>query len=107
MSFMPGDTKRGILQFVEIKWMVATLEYDNQRKTLSSRADKYSKQWIADVDVVNAKAPHYTKRIDLASIITPELIAQVRANAQNTQPKLIITFNNEDVGIQAVGYKWR
>src|SRR3569623_1680207 len=35
MSFMPGDTKRGILQFVEIKWMVATLEYDNQRKTLS------------------------------------------------------------------------
>jgi hypothetical protein len=107
MSFMPGDGKRGMPRFVDVTWMVATAEYNAEWEVLSSRQDKYSKQWNADVDAVNARAPHYTRRIDLTPIITPELIAQVRADRQNTQLKVIITFNNDEVDIRAEAYKWR
>ena len=107
MSFMPGDIKRGMPKFVEVEWMVATEEYQKEREILNSRNDLYSNQWIQDSKRSNQRAPHYTKRIDLTSIITPELIAQVRADYQNTQLKVIITFNNEDVSIQAMAYKWR
>jgi hypothetical protein len=104
---MPDDSKNSLPKFVEIEWMVATPEYKEEWKILSSRADKYSKQWIDDVGLVNAKAPHYIKRIDLTSITTPELVNQVRADRQNTQLKLVITFNNNDVDIKALAYKWR
>jgi hypothetical protein len=107
MVFMPGDSKHGLPTFVDVEWMVATPEYDEKWKILSSRGDKYSKQWIVDADAVNAKAPHHTKRVDLTSIITPELVDQVRLDRHNTQLKLIITFNNDDVDIKALAYKWR
>ena len=107
MSFMPGDSKRAVPRFVDISWMVATPTYDKQWEILSGRDDKYSKQWLADVEAVNASAPNYTRRIDLFSIITPDLISQVRADSHNTQLKLVITFNNDDVDIKAMAYKWR
>ncbi len=107
MSFMPGDNKRGMPKFVEIEWMVATEEYQKEREMLHSRNDRYSKQWMQDSDRSNERAPHYTKRIDLTPIITPELIAQVRADSQNTELKVIITFNNDDVRIEAMAEKWR
>lgn len=107
MSFMPGDSKRGVPQFVEVEWMVATPQYDDEWKALSSRTDKYSKQWLTDVNAVNARAPHYTRRIDLTSIVTPALIEQVRANRANTQLKLTIRFNNDQVSIEARAEKWR
>lgn len=107
MAFMPGDSKHRLPKFADVEWMVATPEYDEEWKILSSRTDKYSKQWIADADTANAKAPHHTKRVDLTSIITPELVEQVRADRLNTQLRLIITFNNDDVDIKALAYKWR
>jgi hypothetical protein len=107
MSFMPGDSKRGMPTFVEVEWMVATAEYQREREVLHSRSDRYSDQWIQDSKQSNQRAPHYTRRIDLTPIITPNLVAQVRADRQNTQLKVIITFNNEDVDIKAVAYKWR
>jgi hypothetical protein len=51
--------------------------------------------------------PHYAKRIDLKPIITQEVVEKVRSHSQNTQLKLIITFNNDDVDIQAIAYQWR
>lgn len=107
MSFMPGDSQRGVPQFVVVEWMVATPEYDDEWKILSSRSDKYSKQWMADVNAVNAKAPNHTRRVDLTPILTPELIAQVRANRQTTNLKLTITFDNDQVSIVAQPEKWR
>lgn len=107
LTFMPSDSKHGLPKFVNVEWMVATPEYDEKWKNLSSRADKHSKPWIADVEAVNAKAPHHTKRVDLTPIITPELVDQVRLDRQNTQLKLIITFNNDDMDIKALAYKWR
>jgi hypothetical protein len=107
MSFMPGDSKRGMPKFVDVEWMVATAEYEKEREALHSRNDRYSEQWIQDSKRSNQRAPHYTRRIDLTPIVTPDLVEQVRADRQNTQLKLIITFNNDEVDIQAVAYKWR
>jgi hypothetical protein len=107
MAFMLGDSKRVPPQFVDVAWMVATPGYEKDWAVLNDRPDRYSKNWRVMLNDVNARAPHYSKRIDLRPIITPELVEQVRSNAQNTQLKLIITFNNDNVDIQAIAYQWR
>jgi hypothetical protein len=112
MAFMPGDSKRGMPTFVEVAWVVPTDDFDRwaeeedqkpkgqlNKDELAQRRAEFKKRWTAN--------PSHIKRIDLTPIITPELIEQVRADHQNTQLKLIITFNNEDVDIKAVAYKWR
>lgn len=107
MSFMPGDSKRAVPQFVDVEWMVSTAEYRKEREALDSRSDRYSKQWMQDSTRTNQRAPHHTKRIDLTPIITPDLVERVRADRQNTKLKLIITFNNDQVDIKAEAEKWR
>lgn len=108
MSFMPGDSKRGVPQFVEVEW---TVESDELRaemdRVLYSRADKFSLAWREDYKQFMIKVPRYTRRVDLIPILTPELIAQVRANRQTTNLKLTITFNNDQVSIVAEPEKWR
>ncbi len=109
MSFMPGDSKRGVPAFVDVAWVVPTIEFEKwaEERKKKSGAERYSAEGRADYDRAWAKVPNYTKRIDLINIITPELVAQVRADYKNTQLKLIITFNNDEVDIKAVAYKWR
>jgi hypothetical protein len=107
MVFMPGESQRGVPQFVDVAWMVATPEYDKDWRILERRPDKYSKGWRATLSEVDARTPHYEKRIDLRPVITAELVDRVRANAHNTELKLIITFNNDNVDIQAIAYQWR
>lgn len=109
MSFMPGDSGRGWPTFVEIEWLVPTREFEvwsaeRQKKT---NAERYTREGQAEYKRAWAKVPSYTKRIDLTSIITPELVEHVRADRQNTHLKLIITFNNDDVDIKALAFKWR
>jgi hypothetical protein len=112
MSFMPGDSKRGMPTFVDVAWVVPRDDFDRWAKEedqkpkgqinkdeLARRRAEFQKRWTAN--------PSHTKRIDLTPIITPALVAQVRADRQNTQLKLIITFNNDEVNIQARAYKWR
>ncbi len=97
---MPGDSKRGIPKFVDVEWTVTSPALEAWwKENISNRADKYSPQWNKDYEEAMSRVPRYTKRVDLTSILTPELIAQVRADRQNTQLKLIITFNNDEVDI--------
>lgn len=109
MSFMPGDGRRGVPKFVEVEWVVPTPEADAwvKKQDLLPNSVRYSPAGIAESKRMADQQPHYTKRIDLTPIITPELVAQVRADARNTQLKLIITFDNEAVDIKALAYKWR
>ncbi len=108
MSFMPGDSKRGMPQFVDIAWVERTAEYtawstEHHRKPV---AERYSAASSAEYEVAWARQPHHTRRVDLRSIITPELVAKVRKDYRTTQLKLIITFNNEQVDIKAEAYRW-
>ena len=111
MAFMPGDSKRGMPKFVDVAWVVPTPESEQAASKIELPTGGVSKeQWadyMAKLNKAYSLAPTYTRRIDLTSIVTPELVEQVRADRQNTQLKLTITFNNDQVDIKAEAYKWR
>jgi hypothetical protein len=118
MSFMPGDIKGPVPEYVEIEWVVAPPElqarWDEYYRLYPSRTARRSAEAkalykvIEDEDLRSGPAhARYTRRVDLRPIITPDLIAEVRADRKNTLLKLIITFNNENVDITAVAEKWR
>lgn len=109
MTFMPGDSDRGIPRFVDVEWVVPTREYNEwiKRRDSLPNSVRYSPEGISESTREGAKQPRYIARVDLTPIITPELIAQVRADRENTQLKVTITFNNDAVDIRAEPYKWR
>jgi hypothetical protein len=107
MAFMAGDSQRGVPQFVEVEWMVATPGYDRSWEVLKNRQDKYSKQWMKNVDEVNFQAPHHMRRIDLTALLTPELLTQVRANRSTTHLKLTVVFKDDNASITAEPEVWR
>ena len=111
MTFMPGDSKHGVPRFVDVAWVVPTDEFKRwvERRTvkkggistdeLANRRAEHRERWSSN--------PHYEKRINLESVISSELVAQVRSNNQNTLIKLTVTFNNDEVDIKAEADKWR
>lgn len=109
MTFMPGDSKRPVPSFVDIEWTVESNELRAEMDhVLYSRADKFSDAWMKDFnEFMKTRVPRYTRRIDLTPIITPELLAKVRADRRGSLLKLIITFNNDQVDIKAEVEKWR
>ncbi len=107
MSFMPGDSKRGVPQFVEVEWMVSTPEVERLRAKRDRDFSDYSRPWIDETNRINANSPRYTRRIDLTPILTPELLAQVRANRSTTHLKLTVVFQGENVSITAAPEVWR
>jgi hypothetical protein len=109
MSFMPGDSKRPVPSFVDIEWTVESNELRAEMdRVLYSRADKFSDAWMKEFnEFMKNRVPRYTRRIDLTPIITPELVAKVRADRRGSLLKLIITFNNDQVDIKAEVEKWR
>ncbi|MDI1260160.1 hypothetical protein [Aquabacterium sp.] len=78
MAFMPGDGQGEMPRYVDVEW------------------------WVHP-----AQENKFKKRINLSSVIAPELIARVRANAQTTQLKLIMTFKGDQLEVKAEAYKWR
>ena len=107
MMFMPGDSKRGIPQFVEVEWMVATPEIEQLRAKRDQQFQIYSSPWMNETDRINANTPRYTRVIDLTPILTPELLAQVRANRSSTNLKLTVVFQGDNVSITAAPHVWR
>ena len=109
LSFMPGDSQRGMPTFVDVEWVIPNEDYRAFSAKVAETPHKDRKH-----DAIRAiserlwKAnPTYTQRVDLTPIITPELVARVRADRQNTQLKLTITFNNDQVSIRSEANKWR
>ena len=109
MSFMPGDSQRGMPTFVDVEWAIPNKEFLKWADEVESKPpqDRYSKENRAISERLWKANPTYTQRVDLTPIITPELVARVRADRQNTQLKLTITFNNDQVSIRSEAYKWR
>jgi len=109
MAFMPGDRQQVIPQFVEVEWV----EPDDAFKSWTAELGKQpaSVQYSRENRETNRKLwsanPRYARRIDLIPIITPELLAEVQTDHLNTQLKLTITFDDDDVNIKADAYRWR
>ena len=113
MSFMPGDNQQPVPRFVDVKWSVPThataeavakVKYPTEQE--GNREERYQ-TYLAALQAAYRLSPIYTRRVDLTPILTPELLAQVRKDHRNTQLKLIITFNNDQVDIKAVACKWQ
>ena len=108
MTFMPRDSKHGAPRFVDVEWTVTTPALNAWwKENISNRADKYSEKWNKDYQEAMKRVPRHSRRIDLSRIISAELIEKVRADHPNTQLKLTVTFNNDEVDIKAEAYKWR
>lgn len=80
MTFMPGDSRREIPASVEVEWAVPTKEFEtwSAGRQKKSNSERYSPEGQAEYRQEWAKVPSYTKRIDLTSIITHELLEQAR-----------------------------
>jgi hypothetical protein len=115
MSFMPTDSKHGVPQFVDIEWFVSTPEYraafSEYKQRLPLRGSMISKEELIqqkiERETIETLGRTYKRRIDLTPILTPELLAQVRANRKNTQLKLKVVFTDDDVTVTASAEVWR
>ena len=111
MAFMAGDSEHGAPQFVEVEWSVSTPESRSavaQIGVLSGKTTKAQyEEHLEKLREAYRLAPNYTRRIDLTPIITPELVAQVRADPQSMHLKLTVTFKDDDVSIAAEAYRWK
>jgi hypothetical protein len=111
MSFMPGDSKRGMPKFVEVEWDETTPESESALAEIPERLGHVTQEERNAHDQklkeAYSKRKKYIRRVDLTTIVTPQLIEQVRQDRQKTQLRLTIRFNNDQVEIQADAYKWR
>jgi hypothetical protein len=111
MTFMPGDSKRGLPRFVEVEWTQETAESKAMFERLQQPKGMVSKEawstYTQQLDEVYKKGLRYTRRIDLTPILTPELLARIRANPKSGNVKLTVTFNNYQVSIEAQAEKLR
>jgi hypothetical protein len=109
MMFMPGDSKQPVPKFIDVEWTVPSPEFDQWVDIFEKKPydERYSEEGEAALRRQWAANPHYTKRIDVTHILTPELVSKVRADSRHTQLALTITFNNSEVDIQAHADKWR
>jgi len=106
MSFMPGDTKGGIPQSVEVEWFLHSKEFSEWSNNTPSEI-KYASTSDEIYKKLQATNAHHIQRVDLTSILNPELIEKIQADRLNTQLKMIIIFRDDKVGITAEPYKWR
>ena len=109
MAFMAGDSEHGVPRFVEAGWTIPNAEYRAWSAEMSNKPvnERYSAQNREDYQRLWNNNQRHTRRIDLTPIITPELVAQVRADPQSTHLKLTVTFKDDDVSIAAEAYRWR
>jgi len=106
MGFMPGDIKGGTPQSVEVEWFLHSKEFSDWSNNTPSEI-KYSSASDEIYKKLQATNAHYIQRVDLTSILNPELIEKIQADRLNTQLKMIIIFRDDKVGITAEPYKWR
>ncbi len=115
MSFMPADSKRGIPKFVDIEWFVSTPEYrsafSEYKRRFPQKGGLISKEELMVQQLEREKIEllgiTHKRRTALTPILTPELLAQVRANRKNTLLKLKVVFTDDDVTVTASPEVWR
>lgn len=111
MAFMAGDSKRGVPQFVEVEWEESTPQAQAALNRLPKLEGKISAEELANrqklLEAAYALRLRYTRRIDLTPILTPELLAQVRANRTTTRLMLTVVFKDDNVTITAKPEVWR
>ena len=114
MAYMPRDRNKGLPKLLVIDWVQeteqskknepSTIEKPSGPKTSQKDWDEYFEKTRAEF--INRRL-YFKRRIDLTPILTPELLAQVRANRKNTLLKLKVVFTDDDVTVTASPEVWR
>src|SRR5690606_11632730 len=78
MSFMPSDIRGEMPKIAEVEWWVHPL-----------------------------KENRFRRRLDLSTVLTNEVIRQVSENRDTTQLRLVLTFERDQLTIEAQANKWR
>jgi hypothetical protein len=108
MAFMPGDSAtRKVPEFIDVQWFINTPEVKAALNRLNEQYPKYSSLWEKGYAEINEMRPPIRQRVDLRPVLTPELLAQVRANRINTQLLLTVVFTGGQVQISAQAEQWR
>jgi hypothetical protein len=68
---------------------------------LNEQYPKYSSLWEQGYAEINEMRPPIRQRVDLRPVLTPELLAQVRANRKSPQLLLTVVFTGGQVQISA------
>lgn len=108
MTFMPGDSKRGVPQFVDVEWGIWPKALNEEMKRdLYSRPDRGSAAWDSDYDEYVKRVKRFRTRVDLSSIVTSEVVSKAQSNAKSGNIKLTVKFNNDQVKIEAQPEQFR
>jgi hypothetical protein len=109
MSYMPDDKLGKMPTWVELRWLNLTPDFEQWSAEEEKKpvTEQRSPSNVAEYNRRRAALPSQSKRIDLTPLITPDLVARVKADRRNTQLKLTFTFNNEQLNVKAEAYKWR
>jgi len=110
MTFMPSDPRGGMTTFVDIEWDEVSPEAEAavnkvpKQRSIQSAAERAAiKQALERAYALYR--PH-TRRIDLTSIISPKLLAYVRANRSTTNLQMTVIFKDGDVTVIAEPEVW-
>ena len=107
MTFMPGDSKRGVPQFVDVEWVVTTPAISALQAARDSNFEIYKQPWMEETKRINSITPRYRRRVGLNDVLTPALLETLRANAKSGNIKLTVKFNNDQVKIEAQPEQFR
>ena len=106
MSFMPGDRQGGVPQSVEVEWIIYSPEFMAWSDNVAD-SERYSKKNEETYRRLWATNRRYVQRVDLTTILTPDIVAKVLADRENTQLKMTVVFRDDKMDITAEPYKWR
>ncbi len=107
MTFMPGDSKRGLPQFVDVEWVVTTPAIKALQQSRNSNFELYKQPWMEETDRINSITPKYLRRVALNELLTPALLEALRVNPKSGNIKLTVKFNNDQVKIEAQPEQFR
>jgi hypothetical protein len=102
---MPGDSQRPVPNWVEVEWTVEP--HSKEHSEIYSRRDIYSAVWINDHKEYQSRLKTIVQRVDLTTILTPEIVARARKNPKTTNIKLKVIFRDGQVSITAENEVWR
>ena len=67
MTFMPGDSKREVPQYVEVEWLVTTPNIKMLQSIRDKKFEAYKQAWMDETSRINSMTPKHIRRIDLTN----------------------------------------
>jgi hypothetical protein len=107
MGFVPVDANGRQPTYVDIEWVIENEESERLWKEWEQHPDKYGALGMQTHGRYSKALSRYTARVDLRSVVTPDVLAAVKENPSTTQLRLTILFNEGTVDVKASAFQWQ